>query len=271
MAFKKKTEINWNRCIQTEKTIFVRQIYTNTHSSAKYIFLTLTAFCCLGELIGIEYVPNMPKQWCHGGLKVGPYNTRDRDITVAHGESRLDLFDIENPTVPTLDTIWPPQQCTPSAAAATARNSTTSSAPTALPATVSPITPPTKPWDCDTTRHSVLRDAVLFVVLFATWTQDSHTCTCINVNVSCVELLWSMEKRKMLHPDNYVQMIFYSIHLHTIYKHNTWAWCKLFYFCSIALYSFWFVANVYIFIWLQWRLRRSGFITALFYLFLIHF
>ena len=38
------------------------------------------------------------------------------DITVAEGESSLEPCDIEDPTVPTLETIWPPQQLTPPAA-----------------------------------------------------------------------------------------------------------------------------------------------------------
>lgn len=43
------------------------------------------------------------------------------DITVAEGGSGLEAVNMEDPSVPTLDTIWPPQQCTPSALPPTTR------------------------------------------------------------------------------------------------------------------------------------------------------
>ena len=58
------------------------------------------------------------------------------DITVAEGESSLEPCDIEDPTVPTLETMWPPQQLTPPAAPpATAL-------PAARPATALPAARP---------------------------------------------------------------------------------------------------------------------------------
>lgn len=61
---------------------------------------------------------------------------KTEDIAVVEEESRLEVFDMDDPTVPTLSTIWPSQQCTPSAqplsirlqaALTDARNSTTPS------------------------------------------------------------------------------------------------------------------------------------------------
>lgn len=70
------------------------------------------------------------------------------EVAVAEEESSLEQLDFDDPTVPTLDTVWPTQQCRPSAppaAAAGAPQSTTPSPPTALPATPSPTAPPVEP------------------------------------------------------------------------------------------------------------------------------
>ncbi|XP_045894018.1 uncharacterized protein LOC123962134 [Micropterus dolomieu] len=108
-----------------------------------------------GELIGIEYLYSQNNTVMED-YKAALTTLETEDITVAEGESHMEQFDVEDPTVPSLDTIWPgrQQQCTQSAPTLSNRppasNSTTLPAPTALPATASQIAPPAEPSTCST-------------------------------------------------------------------------------------------------------------------------
>ncbi|CAL8292404.1 unnamed protein product [Arctogadus glacialis] len=97
-----------------------------------------------GELIGIEYLYNQNNAVMED-YKLALVTLETEDITVAEGESSLEPCDIEDPTVPTLDTIWPPQQLTPPAARpATALPAArpATALPAARPATALPAAPP---------------------------------------------------------------------------------------------------------------------------------
>ncbi|KAG7525752.1 hypothetical protein JOB18_031211 [Solea senegalensis] len=72
-----------------------------------------------GELIGIEYLYSQ-NNIAMEDYKLALATLETEDITVAEGDSLLEQFDVEDPTVTTLDTIWPPQQPTPSAPASNA-------------------------------------------------------------------------------------------------------------------------------------------------------
>ncbi|XP_059188503.1 uncharacterized protein LOC131971202 [Centropristis striata] len=67
-----------------------------------------------GELIGIEYLYSQNNVVMEN-YKLALATLETEDITVAEGDSLFEPFVMEDPTVATLDTIWPPQQSTPSA------------------------------------------------------------------------------------------------------------------------------------------------------------
>lgn len=72
-----------------------------------------------GELIGIEYLYSQNNAVMED-YKLALTTLETEDITVAEVESCLEQFDMDDPTVSTLDTIWPPQP-----PAASPHNSTT--------------------------------------------------------------------------------------------------------------------------------------------------